>query len=294
MVHASSLTTGSAGDLREVDYWLFGALRPRSRALRVLVAGGDAARAARLTESLEAEGRPGEVGFLAAGAPLPSSVYDYIDCDLSAEAEPGARLEALSSLLAPGGGMRVVMPASDGRGGGCAVGGLFDLLAAAGLAPVCLMAPLEYEPALLEADPAFCTDLDFLPDRARAGLAESPGAERAFHVAYVRRAGEVVGRADPMDPACVPVLRGLDGLGLSRLMRPDNRLPVRLAGREVLVPVISQARGLLPLVDGRRTVGELAALLDNRGVDAAQFRQVWRITFATFAGLNQLLLQAPL
>ncbi|MFT8777208.1 MAG: hypothetical protein ABF893_11205, partial [Gluconacetobacter liquefaciens] len=78
MVHASSLTTGSAGDLREVDYWLFGALRPRSCPLRVLVAGGDAAGAARLTERLEAEGRPGEVGFLAAGASLPSSVYDYI------------------------------------------------------------------------------------------------------------------------------------------------------------------------------------------------------------------------
>ncbi|MFW7268754.1 hypothetical protein ACMAUO_12385 [Gluconacetobacter sp. Hr-1-5] len=293
MEHASSLATGSAGDLREVDYWLFGAVRPRSCPLRVLVAGGDAGGAARLAEALHAEGRPGEVDFLASGGALVSSVYDYIDCDLSAEAEPTARLDALGGLLAPGGGVRVVVAAPDGRGGGYPVEGLFDLLAAAGLAPVCLMAPLAYDPALLEADPAMCTDLDFLPDRARAALAESRGEGRAFHVAYARRAGEVVGRADPMDPACVPVLRALDGLSLSRLMRSDNRLPVRLGGREVLLPVISQARGLLPLIDGRRTVGELAAILDNRGVDAAQFRQVWRVTFATFAGLNQLLLQAP-
>lgn len=228
-----------------------------------------------------------------ADAPLIAAAYDYIDCDLSVDVDPKARLDALEGLLAPGGGMRLVVAAPDGRGGGYAVGGLFDLLAAVGLVPVCLVVPLEYDPALLEADPALCTDLDFRPDRVRASLAESRGEGRAFHVVYARRAGEEVRRADPMDLASVPVLRALDGFALSRLMRPDDRLPVRLGGREVLVPVPSQARGLLPLIDGTRTVGELAAILDNRGVDTAQFRQVWRAVFATFAGLNQLLLQAP-
>ncbi|WP_338029927.1 hypothetical protein [Gluconacetobacter takamatsuzukensis] len=265
----SSLIPGSAGDPREVEYWLFGATRLRSCPLRVLVAGADA------------------------GVAAAQSIHDYIDCDLSADADPRARLNALAGLLAPAGGMRVVVAAPDGRGGGCDVGGLFDLLAGAGLVPVCLMVPLEYDPACLEADPAVCTDLDFQPDRAGAALAESRAGQRSFHVAYARHAGDGVRRADPMDVASVPVLRDLDGFALSRLMRPDNLLPVRLGGREVLLPVPSQARGLLPLIDGRRTVGELAAILENRGVDAAQFRQVWREMFATFAGLNQLLLQAP-
>lgn len=293
MEHADYLTIGTAGDLSEADYWLFGAIRPRSCPLRVLVAGGDAAVAARLAEAFGAGGRLGAVAFLAPGVQPAHSVHDYIECDLSADADPRARLGVLAGLLAPGGGMRIVVAAPDGRGGGYDAVGLFDLLAAAGLAPVCLMAPLEYDPALLDAEPAFCPDLDFQPDRARACLAESRAGARAFRVAYVRRVGDWVRRADPMDRDSVPVLHGGDGFALSRLMRPDNRLPVRLGGRVVLVPVPSQSRGLLPLIDGRRTVGDLMAILDSRGVEADQFRQVWRTMFAIFAGLNRLLLQAP-
>ncbi|MFS3136686.1 hypothetical protein ACLRDC_15160 [Gluconacetobacter sacchari] len=291
MEPAPLLTTGSAGDLREADYWLFGAMRARSCPLRVLVAGADDRVAARLAETFRAEGRPGAVVFLAPDAPPGPAGHDYIDCDLSADADPGARLRALAGLLAPGGGMRIVV-AGPGRGG-CDVDGLFDLLAAAGLEAACLIAPLDYDPALLEAEPAVCTDLAFLPDRARARLADTRVANRAFHAVYARRAGDPVRRADPMDPASVPVLRDGDGIALSLRMRPDNRLPAPLPSGVVLVPVPSQSRGMLPLVDGSRRVGDLAAILDGRGVEAAQFADVWRSLFASFAGLNLLLLRAP-
>lgn len=295
MEQAPFLTTGSTGDLTEVDYWLFGALRARSRLLRVLVAGADDAAAARLAGMFRAEGRPGAVAFLAPDVwpgqvAHDDSVHDYIDCDLRGDADPIARLAVLAGLLVPGGGMRVVVATREQ--GGCDIGGLFDLLATVGLVPVCLIAPLAYDPAVLEADPAPCIDVYFEPDRNRAGLAESRAPERACHVVYAHRRGETGRRADPMDPASVPVMHDVDGFALSRLMRPDNRLPVRMGGQEVLMPVPSQARGLLPLIDGRRTVGDLMAILDNRGVEAEQFRHIWRRMFASFAGVNRLLLRA--
>jgi hypothetical protein len=46
-------------------------------------------------------------------------------------------------------------------------------------------------------------------------------------------------------------------------------------------------------VDGRRSVGEIAATLAGRGIGADVFERAWRATFTVLQGVNRLLLAAP-
>ena len=146
---AKRLLVGSPSHLREVDWWVFGARRPRSRPLRALVAGcgtGDAT--IMLATHMARWGQPGTVTYLdrseaALGVAqaraavrglnnivwdrrslldLPASglePFDYIDCCgvLHHLPDPAAGLSALLSVLAPGGGLGLMVYAPHGRTG---------------------------------------------------------------------------------------------------------------------------------------------------------------------------------
>src|ERR1017187_5243506 len=62
---AKRLIVGTPSHLREIDYWVFGAARPKSRPLRALVAGGGTGDATiMLAAQLERDGRAGQVPYL--------------------------------------------------------------------------------------------------------------------------------------------------------------------------------------------------------------------------------------
>src|ERR1700675_2586875 len=62
---AKRLIVGSPGHLREIDHWVFGAARPRSRPLRVLIAGGGSGDATiMLAQQMAWAGREGTVTWL--------------------------------------------------------------------------------------------------------------------------------------------------------------------------------------------------------------------------------------
>jgi len=142
------LIVGSPSHLREIDHWVFGAARPASAPLRALVAGGGTGDGAiMLAQQMATTGRPGRVAYLDRSAAahgvararaeargltldwhmgslldLPDSglgPFDYIDCCgvLHHLPDPAAGLQALLSVLAPGGGMGLMVYAPHGRTG---------------------------------------------------------------------------------------------------------------------------------------------------------------------------------
>ena len=145
---ARRLVIGSPSHLREIDHWVFGAARPRSTPLRALVAGGGTGDGTiMLAQQMASFGRPGRVTYLdrsgaataiararaasrgldvdwQEGSLLDLSgsglaPFDYIDCCgvLHHLPDPAAGLQALLSVLAPGGGLGLMVYAPHGRTG---------------------------------------------------------------------------------------------------------------------------------------------------------------------------------
>lgn len=146
---AKRLIIGSPGHLKEIDWWVFGATRPASRPLNALIAGGGTGDATiMLAQQMARAGRPGTITYLdrseaamavakdrAAARGLTNIVwesrslldlpgsglgpFDYIDCCgvLHHLPDPAAGVRALLSVLAPGGGLGLMVYAPHGRTG---------------------------------------------------------------------------------------------------------------------------------------------------------------------------------
>jgi SAM-dependent methyltransferase len=383
------LIVGSPGHLREVDYWVFGARRPASQPLRALIAGGGTGDATiMLAQQMAREGRPGSVTWLDRSAAalkiaqsraaarnltniiweqrsileLPGSglgPFDYIDCCgvLHHLPDPAEGLRALLSVLAPGGGLGLMVYAPHGRtgvymlqdalrllapaheapaarldvakrvmrhlpetawlrrngflddhvNGGDA--GLYDLLlnprdrafsvaelhallAGEGLAVACWVEPARYDPIPLLPDPRLRARMEALAPIQRAALAESLAGNINAHIVYCVRVDAQTGRADFMADAAVPILRELSGPDLAANIQPDGTITVVFDGLRLPVALPPLAPGILRLVDGRRSVGEIAAVLGERGTGAEAFARAWHATFTTLERINRLLLAA--
>ncbi len=146
---AKRLIVGSPSHLREVDHWIFGARRPASVPLNALMAGGGSGDGTiMLAQQMQRAERPGTVTWLDRSAharkvaearaavrgldnitfqegsilELPGSglgPFDYVDCCgvLHHLPDPAAGLAALVSVLAPGGGIGLMVYAPHGRTG---------------------------------------------------------------------------------------------------------------------------------------------------------------------------------
>lgn len=160
---ARRLVVGSPGHLREIDYWLFGATRSAARPLHALFAGGGTGDGTlMLAQQMTAAGRAGSVTWLDRSAAalqiaqaraaarglgniawqsrslldLPGSglgPFDYIDCCgvLHHLPDPAEGLRALTSVLAPDGGLGLMVYAPHGRTGVYMVQDALRLLAPA-------------------------------------------------------------------------------------------------------------------------------------------------------------------
>jgi SAM-dependent methyltransferase len=388
---AKRLIVGSPGHLREIDYWVFGARRPASVPLRALIAGGGTGDATiMLAQQMAREGRGGSVTWLdrstaalkiaqarAAARGLSNIVweqrsllelpgsglgaFDYIDCCgvLHHLPDPAEGLRALLSVLAPGGGLGLMVYAPHGRtgvymlqdalrllapaqenpaerldvakramrhlpetawlrrngflddhiNGGDA--GLYDLLlnprdraftvrelhallAGEGLTITCWVEPARYDPVPLLPDPRLRARIEALDPIDRAALAEALAGNVSAHIVYCVRASEQAERADFTAPNAMPVLRELSGPELAGGIAPDGTITMVFDGLRQPIALPPLAAAILRLVDGRRTVGAIAAALAERGTSAEAFMRGWRPTFGALERINRLLLAAPI
>jgi SAM-dependent methyltransferase len=388
---AKRLIVGSPGHLREIDHWVFGARRPASRPLRALIAGGGTGDATiMLALQMAREGRAGGVTWLDRSAAslriaqaraaarglgdivwqqgslleLPGSglgPFDYIDCCgvLHHLPDPAEGLRALLSVLAPGGGLGLMLYAPHGRTGVYMVqealrllapadeaptarldvakrvmrhlpetawlrrngflddhvnggdAGLYDLLlnprdraftvhelhalvAGEGMEVTCWVEPARYDPIPLLPDPRLRARVEALDPIDRAALAETLAGNVSAHIVYCVRRDEQLERADPMAPDAVPVLRELSGSELAGAIAPDGTITFVVDGLRLPIPLPPLAPAILRLVDGQRSVGEIAAELAQRGTGAEAFERAWRATFGALERINRLLLAAPI
>ncbi|HEY8613446.1 MAG TPA: class I SAM-dependent methyltransferase [Roseomonas sp.] len=162
---ARRLIVGSPSHLLEVDHWVFGARRPAEQPLRALVAGGGTGDGAiMLAQQMVWAGRPGEVVWLdRSGAArkvaearaavrgltnlrfvegsildLPDlGSFDYVDCCgvLHHLPDPAAGLRNLAGVVAPGGGMGIMVYAPHGRTGVYMLQDALRMIAPPGEAP---------------------------------------------------------------------------------------------------------------------------------------------------------------
>ena len=384
------LIVGSPGHLYEIDHWIFGGLRPASRPLNALIAGGGTGDATiMLAQQMARDGRPGTVTWLdrsaaslkiardrAAARKLDNIVweqrslldlqgsglgpFDYIDCCgvLHHLPDPAAGLRSLVSVLAPGGGLGLMVYAPHGRtgvymmqealsflapadqppagrldtarrvlrhlpdtawlrfntrmrdlvdGGDAGIYDLLlnprdrsytvtafaDLLAEAGLKPACWVEPLRYDPNPLLPDPKLRERAARLDPIQRAALAEALAGNMSVHIVYCVRADDPPDRADPMAPDSVPVFREWTGDRVAEGIRRDGTLTIDMDGLKLPVSLPALAPAILRHVDGRRSVGEIAATMAAAGTGDEPFARAWRATFAALERVNRLLIAAP-
>jgi SAM-dependent methyltransferase len=387
---AKRLIVGSPGHLLEIDHWVFGARRTTSLPLNALIVGGGTGDATiMLALQMARAARKGTVTWLdrsvaslkiaqarAAARDLTNIVweqrsllelpgsglgpFDYIDCCgvLHHLADPAEGLRALLSVLAPGGGiglmvyaphgrtgvymvqdaLRLIAPASespaarlevarrvmrhlpqtnwlrmngfldDHVNGGDA--GLYDLLlnprdrafnvrelaallAGEGMEVCAWIEPIRYDPMPLLPDPKLRSLAEALSPLDRAALTEALAGNISAHIVYCRRTVEPVQRADPMAADSVPVTRERPGEVLADGIQRDGTLTLMLDGLRLPLALPPLAPAILRLVDGGRTVGEIAAALAERGTSGDAFERAWRATYLTLERINRMLLAAP-
>jgi SAM-dependent methyltransferase len=384
---AKRLIIGSPGHLREIDHWVFAGARPTSTPLRALMAGGGTGDATiMLATQLTRANRPGEVTWLDRSdaarriaqaraeqrglrniawvsrsiLDLPQSglgPFDYIDCCgvLHHLPNPAEGLAALLSVLAPGGGLGLMVYAPHGRtgvymlqdalrrlappehppasrldiarrvmkhlpqtawlrrnphftdhieGGDAGlydlllnprdrafdIPALFALLTSAGLKLRCLMEPLRYDPATWLPDPKLRALAAALDPMEAAALAEALTGNMSTHVVYCTRAGEGEAGPDPLSPQAVPIAREMPGDALAAAIRPDGTLPLVIEGLRVPLALPPLAPAILRLIDGERSIGDIAAALALRGIDATAFMRAWTACWPALSRSNRILL----
>ena len=144
--------------------------------------------------------------------------------------------------------------------------------------------PLRYLPGGTEAGPEFARRVAALDPAARMAVAEQLAGTIKTHVAYAVPRGRAAGaEARPTAPDLVPHLARVAPAALARQVRAKGGVTITLDGVAYRIDVPRQAAPLIARIDGRRTLGEIAA-----GHDWLGFAAAWAPVHRGLTGFNLL------
>lgn len=162
---------------------------------------------------------------------------------------------------------------------------LASALERAGLALVSFLEPARYDPLrYLPQDPEIAGRVDALAPLERAALAEELCGNLKTHVLYAARPGQTA-MAKPTDPEAVPHLRGVAAGALARHVSQKGAIPFTTAGLSYVIDMPRSAAPLIARIDGRRSLGEIAAA---QRLDWFAFAAAWAPVHRGLTGFNFL------
>ncbi|MEO1469078.1 MAG: class I SAM-dependent methyltransferase [Pseudomonadota bacterium] len=162
-------------------------------------------------------------------------------------------------------------------------------LGRAGLAMVSPVEPARYDPVRYLPRPdagrgALAERLARLAPVERMGLAEALAGNMKTHVVYAAPAGEAR-RPATAGPAMVPHLSGAGPAALAQAVAREGRVTLRLDGLAFRVGLPRGAAKAIAAIDGRRTLGEIAAVC---GRDWLAFAADWAPAARALEGFGLL------
>lgn len=166
------------------------------------------------------------------------------------------------------------------------------LLQSAGLRLVTFVEPWRYVPASYLADGALRRRIEALAPLDQAAFAELLAGNLKTHVLYAVRHDRANCVASPDGPEAIPVLRHDDGPALAAGIRPGTTLTVRIEGIDVRFPLSRLAGPILSRIDGRRSLAEIHASLDEGSrLDWPRFKEEFVRLYTVFNGLNRMFIR---
>lgn len=172
---------------------------------------------------------------------------------------------------------------------------LAALVEGAGLRIAAFAPPARYAPESYVSDAAVLKRVKGMDAIARAAFAENIAGNIKSHIVYaVRRDNDVAPpRAD--DATMIPVLTQVDIMALAKGLKPGGVLNADLDGTALRLPLPRLAPAIAAQIDGRRSLGEIHAVLAANGAagDWADFQAQFAQLFAALNSIGKLMLRAP-
>lgn len=167
---------------------------------------------------------------------------------------------------------------------------LAALVAGAGLAVTAWIEPCRYDPLSYLKDEALRARAAGLPPLEQAALAERLSGAMKTHVVYAvpaLRAADAVARPAP---DMIPWLNGVPAKALSETFAKRGELAISFHTERFVFTAPPRAAAIAALIDGRRTLAEIAAALSLSWDDfAASYAPLHHL----LTGINKLYLRLP-
>ncbi|MFN4276091.1 MAG: class I SAM-dependent methyltransferase [Ferrovibrio sp.] len=165
---------------------------------------------------------------------------------------------------------------------------LVDFATGADLGIAAFIEPCRYDPLSYLKDEALRERAARLPRLEQAALAERLSGTLKTHVIYVVPSTRVDQAVAQPAPDLVPWLNGIPPQSLAETLQKRGELAVNFQNERLVFSAPPRAPEIAALIDGRRTLGDMAAAL---GLGWEDFLGLYRPVHRLLTGINKLYLR---